>query len=92
MHPAVGCDHEDRTELIRRGAERGAAKLSAPLSDCRVVVIGDTPKDVHAAHGIGAVCMAVATGGFSAAQLREAGADRVFANLEEDGALDALFG
>ena len=41
-----GCDAEDRTELLRVGAQRGAAALGAPLEDCRVVVIGDTPKDV----------------------------------------------
>src|SRR5687767_5274768 len=44
-----GCDHEDRVQLIRRGAERGAQKLGLPMSECRVVVIGDTPKDVAAA-------------------------------------------
>ncbi|HVE83654.1 MAG TPA: HAD family hydrolase, partial [Myxococcales bacterium] len=49
-----GSDHEERVELIRRGAERGAALLGAPLAECRVVIIGDTPKDVAAAKGIGA--------------------------------------
>src|SRR5690606_4181350 len=33
-----GCDHEDRAELIRIGAERGAAHLNVPLPECRVVV------------------------------------------------------
>lgn len=54
------CD-ELRPELIRRGAERGAAKLGKALNDVRVVVIGDTPKDVSAAQAIGAESIAVAT-------------------------------
>jgi len=85
-----GCDHELRVELIRRGAERGAERLGVPLSECRVVVIGDTPKDVSAAKGIGAECIGVGTGAFTAEQLREAGAEKAFRTLEEPGALDAL--
>ncbi len=85
-----GCDHEDRVELIRRGASRGAAHLGISLQRCRVVVIGDTPKDVAAAKGIGAECIGVATGAFSCAQLLEAGAHRAFDHLAAAGALEAL--
>ena len=41
-------------ELVRAGAARGASALGVPLSACRVVVIGDTPKDARAARGIDA--------------------------------------
>jgi phosphoglycolate phosphatase len=85
-----GCDAEERVELIRHGAERGAAHLGAPLSTCRVVVIGDTPKDVAAAQGIGAESIGVGTGSFSAAALSECGATHAFASLSEPGALAAL--
>jgi phosphoglycolate phosphatase len=64
-----GSDHETHSELIRIGAERGAALLGAPLSACRVVVIGDTPKDIAAARAVGAESLAVATGSFSTAAL-----------------------
>lgn len=87
-----GCDAEDRTELLRTGAERGAAKLGRPLSECRIVVIGDTPKDVAAAKGIGATCVAVATGGFTCEQLLACGAEHVFATLAEEGVRDVLVG
>lgn len=87
-----GSDHEDRTELIRIGAERGAARLGVPLAECRVVVIGDTPKDVAAAKGIGAEAVGVATGHFSVEQLARAGADRAFRDLDERGAIRALIG
>jgi phosphoglycolate phosphatase-like HAD superfamily hydrolase len=86
-----GSDHEQRPELIRIGAERGAAHLGRPLSECRVVVIGDTPKDVHAAQAIGAESVAVATGSSTLEELVAAGATHVFPDLTACGALDALF-
>ncbi len=85
-----GSDAEDRTELLRHGAERGAAHLGVPLDACRVVVIGDTPKDVIAAHGIGAECLAVGTGTFTTAELVAQGPTHVFTSLASPGALEAL--
>jgi phosphoglycolate phosphatase-like HAD superfamily hydrolase len=85
-----GSDAEDRTELLRHGAERGAAHLGVALAACRVVVIGDTPKDIVAAQGIGAECIAVGTGTFTVAELEAAGATRAFASLSAAGALAAL--
>jgi len=87
-----GCDAEDRTALIRRGAERGAALLGAGFAECRVVVIGDTPKDVAAAQAIDAECVGVGTGSFSAEQLIAAGATRAFPDLAAPGALEAVLG
>jgi len=87
-----GNDHELRVELIRKGAERGAAQLGRSLVECRVVVIGDTPKDVDAARGIGAESIGVGTGSFSAAQLREHGATYAFDDMTAAGALAALLG
>lgn len=85
-----GCDHIDRTELLRIGAERGAALLETPLPECRVVVIGDTPKDVAAARGIGAECIAVATGASSLAELATCEPTALFTNLSEPGVLEVL--
>lgn len=87
-----GSDHELRVELIRKGAERGAITLGKPLRECRVVVIGDTPKDVDAARGIGAEALGVGTGSFSAAQLLQHGASYAFDDLQSPGALAALLG
>ena len=87
-----GCDHEDRTELIRTGAIRGAEHLGAPLAACRVVVIGDTPKDVSAAKGIGAECVGVGTGRFRPSELVAAGAEAAFETLADPGAIDFLLG
>ncbi len=85
-----GCDHEDRVELIRHGARAGAKLLDASLETCRVVVIGDTPKDVAAAKGIGAICIGVGTGNFSPQQLKEAGAEFAFQDFTSPEALEAL--
>jgi phosphoglycolate phosphatase len=87
-----GCDAEDRDALIACGARRGALVLGRPLSDSRVIIIGDTPRDISAAHALGAQCLAVATGGASYEALQEAGADWLFRRLDEPGVLPALLG
>lgn len=85
-----GCDAEDRVELIRIGAERGAKQLGLPLAECRVIVIGDTPKDVAAAKGIGAACLAVATGGYTKEQLQAHSPEHVASSLDEDDIRELL--
>jgi phosphoglycolate phosphatase len=87
-----GCDAEDRPALIRRGAERGAARLGMPLEECRVVIIGDTPKDVAAAQALGADSVGVGTASFTPAQLLDAGATHAFADLAAPGAREAVLG
>ncbi len=47
------------------------------------VMVGDTPWDVEAAARVGVPTIAVLTGGFSAEELREAGAANVFGSLGE---------
>jgi phosphoglycolate phosphatase len=85
-----GCDHPDRTTLLAVGAKRGADLLRMPLNQCDVLVIGDTPKDIAAAHGIGARCLAVATGNYALAELNAAGADVSVASLTDPQALSVL--
>ena len=47
------------------------------------VMVGDTPWDVKAAKEAGVETVAVLTGGFSEAELRDAGAVAVFENMEQ---------
>lgn len=85
-----GSDDEERPGLLRIGAARGAVRLGADAGDCRVVVIGDTPRDLAAARAIGAECVLVATGRFGVAELRALGDGPVFESLEADGVTDAV--
>ncbi len=85
-------DHEDRPTLIGIGAQRGCARLGCARGDARIVVIGDTPKDVDAARAIGAQCLAVATSFFSVDELRAAGATLAVDALSEPAALEYLWG
>lgn len=87
-----GCDHELRAELLRAGAQRGAERLGVALDRCRVVVIGDTVRDVDAAYEIGAECIGVETGGVEAAVLTARGAHAVYRDFTVDGVLDKLLG
>ena len=49
-----------------------------------VLVLGDTPNDISAAHAAGAVGVGVASGHFSEDELRAAGADYVLGSLVEE--------
>lgn len=85
-----GCDSEDRGELLAIGAARGAALLGRDQAECRVLVIGDTPRDVSAARSIGADCLAVATGPHVLADLQDAGATWAVPDLCDPLALQVL--
>jgi phosphoglycolate phosphatase-like HAD superfamily hydrolase len=85
-----GCDAEQRAQILRIGAERGAALLGVGLDECRVMVVGDTPRDVAAAIAIGADCVAVATGGCSTSVLLDAGATHAFEDLSHPDVVRVL--
>jgi phosphoglycolate phosphatase len=87
-----GDDSIDRPSLLMAGARRGAERLGIPIEDCRIVVIGDTPKDVAGAKAIGADSIAVATGMHDLAELKACDPTAAFSTLAEPGAEAALFG
>jgi phosphoglycolate phosphatase len=70
-----GSDSRDRTELTKKGIERGGVVSGTPLDMATTIVVGDTPRDVAAGHGAGVRVVGVATGSYSVGELREAGAD-----------------
>jgi phosphoglycolate phosphatase-like HAD superfamily hydrolase len=81
---AYGDDHEIRTELVhlaRRRAQAVHGRSSSDFSGQATIVVGDTPLDIEAALAAGARAVGVATGGFSAAALHEAGAHAVLTDL-----------
>ena len=72
-----------RAELVRAAIARGVARAGRTFLRDEVFVIGDTPKDVEAAHAAGARAIAVATGWFTLEQLAASGADAVYPTLAE---------
>ncbi|MDQ6779521.1 MAG: HAD family hydrolase [Actinomycetota bacterium] len=65
-------------DLVQAALERAGGKDGT--------MVGDTPWDVMSARGAGMETLAVLTGGFSAAELREAGALDVFESVADLGA------
>jgi len=84
---AWGDEGESRRDLppvaIRRFEERAGRAIHAT----DVVIIGDTPHDVDCARHHGCRSIGVATGQFSAEQLRGAGADLAVESLAATGAI-----
>ena len=74
----------DRTGIVRRAVERAEALMGRDVPNDEIFVIGDTPLDIEAAHAAGCSAIAVATGHYDAAALREAGADHVLETLEQE--------
>lgn len=90
---AFGSDSAHRPDLPAIAARRAAAVLGRVPEGETVVIVGDTPADVTCGQGIGARSVAVATGSYSVAALRDAGARATFDDLSDtDAVLDALLG
>ncbi len=89
---AFGDDAEDRNKLlpVALGKLYEAHSLLVKFEDC--VVIGDTPRDVECAKPYGALTVAVATGPYTSAALRDAGADVVFEDLSHTEDLISVLG
>jgi phosphoglycolate phosphatase len=85
---AFGEDHGDRNALVPVALGRArSAGLAPHVDEARVIVIGDTPRDIRCAHAHGARAVAVATGEYNADALRAAGADVVFEDLGDTSAV-----
>ncbi len=80
---AFSDDHHDRNELVPIARSR-AETYDIPIEAIeRVIVIGDTPHDIECARVAGARSIAVATGGYTVEQLKDAGADDVLHDLAD---------
>jgi phosphoglycolate phosphatase-like HAD superfamily hydrolase len=82
-----GWDHVERGHLVDIARRRAAEKYGAVLDATSTILIGDTPRDIEAAHVGRAVAIAVATGLSSPTELEAAGADRVLPDLGDTGAV-----
>jgi phosphoglycolate phosphatase len=91
---AFGEDAHDRNHLVPIALDRArACGLASHVAVDRVVIVGDTPRDVACALAHGARVVAVATGEYSVEDLQRAGAGLVFEDLSDTPAvLSALNG
>jgi phosphoglycolate phosphatase-like HAD superfamily hydrolase len=85
-----GADGEARERIVEAVLLRASRRLGRPFHPSEALVIGDTPRDVEAARTAGVPALAVATGRFSAGDLRACGADHVVETLEGAEAADLL--
>lgn len=79
-----GSDSADRGELTRKAIERAGEVLGTAVDSRLVLVLGDTPSDISAAHAADAIGVGVASGHFSKDELHAAGADYVLGSLVEE--------
>jgi phosphoglycolate phosphatase-like HAD superfamily hydrolase len=82
---AYGSDHEERGALPAVAQQRAREQLGIHVTGTDVVVIGDTPADIHCGRGVGARAIAVATGQYSVSELWEHTPAAVFADLSPTG-------
>ncbi len=80
---AFGSDDEDRDNLLPVAIKRFEELCKRRIKFYNCTVIGDTPRDVHCSKPYGAKSIGVATGSYSADELKQAGADYVFKNLSD---------
>jgi phosphoglycolate phosphatase-like HAD superfamily hydrolase len=85
-------DGEARERIVAAVLRRAGARLGGTLPPQRAVVVGDTPRDISAARVWGVPVLAVATGRFSADELRRQGADLAVPSLADPRVLEFLLG
>lgn len=84
---AFGNQHEDRNQLAGFALDAARTRLGRDITGEPSVVIGDTPKDISAGKAIGALTIAVATGGFPASALAEHKPDHLFEDFSDPQAV-----
>jgi phosphoglycolate phosphatase-like HAD superfamily hydrolase len=89
---AYGSDSAHRPELPPIAARRAEQFFGRVPRGSEVVIIGDTPADIACGGCIAARAVAVATGGYSVADLAACGPHAVFEDLTDtDRVIDAIF-
>jgi phosphoglycolate phosphatase-like HAD superfamily hydrolase len=84
---AFGSDHEHRPALPAIALDRWRAMASHDPTGDHLVIIGDTPADIHCGRPVGARAIAVATGHYSVDDLAAHAPAAVFADLRDTTAV-----
>jgi phosphoglycolate phosphatase-like HAD superfamily hydrolase len=77
----TGEDGDQRSDLPAVASRRLSQRYGQPIPMDRIVVVGDTPRDIACARANGCRCLAVATGWFSIDQLAGHGPDAAVEDL-----------
>lgn len=89
---AFCADGDDREAIARRALEVAARHVGGPVGAHEIVVIGDTPHDVRCGQAIGAATLAVASGSFTAEELRAFAPTAVIEQLPDPRGFRELLG
>lgn len=88
---AYGSDHHDRPELPAIARDRAEEHAGREILAERMLIIGDTPADVHCGQGIGTPALAVATGRYTREELAACSPAALFDDLTDtDAVMDAI--
>ena len=80
---AFGSDHEHRPELPGVAQRRAREILGHELMGHNLVIVGDTPADIHCGRSLGVRAIGVATGRYSVADLTSHEPHAAFDTLED---------
>lgn len=90
---AFGSDHEERPQLPAVAQRRAAELLGRTIPGEQIVIIGDTPADIHCGRALGVRAIGVATGRYSVQDLTMHGPAAVFESFDDtDAVLGAIRG
>jgi len=84
---AFGDSARERQHLVQAAWDEAAAHFGHTFSAARTVLIGDTPRDISAAHDNQAKVVAVATGRYTVADLSTHHPEAVFPDLRDTAAV-----
>jgi phosphoglycolate phosphatase len=84
---AFGSDHEHRPMLPAVAQQRAQALLGREIPGERMVIIGDTPADIHCGRSLNVRAIGVATGRYSVTELSAHDPAAVFATLADTDAV-----
>lgn len=88
---AFGSDHEHRPELPAVAQRRARDVLGRDVPGDRMVILGDTPADIHCGRALNVRAIGVATGRYSVDDLAAHDPAAVFATLEAtDAVIEAI--
>ncbi len=84
---AFGSDHEERPQLPAVAQRRARDVMGLDLTGHGLVIIGDTPADIHCGRSLGVRAIGVATGRYSVDDLAAHSPHAVFPTLDDTDAV-----